>query len=71
MKNMIPKKGRKLLEESGVMIFLGLDLSSSLVFDSFLHNNDAKQKLSLEGVAQVYTGLRYNLDESSLMIWAL
>lgn len=50
IKNMTLEKGTKLLEEPSVMIFPGLDLISALVFDSFLHNNDSKHKLSLEGV---------------------
>lgn len=53
------------------MIFLGLDLNSSLVFDSFMHNNGATNKLSPEGVTKVYTRSRYNPDENSLVIWAL
>lgn len=71
MKNMTPKRGRKLLEESSVMIFLGLDLNFSLVFDSFLQDNSATHILSPEGLTEVYTGSKYNLDEGSLMIWAL
>jgi len=71
MEDMTPEKGRELLRESSVMIFLGLDLNSTLVFDSFLHSNNTKHKLSSEGVAEVYTGTKYNPDENSLMIWAL
>lgn len=71
MKDMTLKRGRKLLEESGVMIFLGLDLNYALVFDNFLQDNNVTHKLSPEGAIEVYTGSKYNLDESSLMIWAL
>lgn len=71
MSHMTPKRGRKILEDVGVLIFLGWDLNSALVFDSFLHYVDAKLKLSLEGVTQVYMGSMYNCDEHSMLIWSL
>lgn len=55
MKNMTPEKGRKLLEESGVIIFPSFNFSSALVFDRILHNKDGKHKLSPKGVTKVYT----------------
>lgn len=60
-----------MLEDARVMIFLGLDLNSALVFDSFLKDNSATHKLSLEGVTKIYAGSKYNPDEGTLMIWAL
>lgn len=71
MKSMTPKKGRKLLEDAGVMIFPGLDLNSTLVFDSFLKNSNATHKLTPEGVTNIYAGSKYNPNDRSLMIWAM
>lgn len=71
MKNMTPERGRKLLEESHVMIFPSLDLNSALFFYSFLHDNGAKHKLNPKGVIEVYTRSSYNPDANSLMIWGL
>lgn len=50
METMTLEKGRKFLKDASVLIFHGWDLKSTLVFDSFLHNNGAKHKLSLAGV---------------------
>lgn len=71
MKDMTLEKGRKLLEDAGVMIFPRLDLNYALVFYSFLKNNNATHKLSPKGVTKVYTRSKYNPDEGSLMIWAM
>jgi len=71
LKTMTPSKGRQLLNEASVMIFPSLDINSSLVFDSFLHNTNGKYKLILEDVTEVYMGTKYNNNENSLMIWAL
>lgn len=65
------ERGRKLLEDGGVLIFLGWDLNSTLVFGRFLHDIDAKPKLSPEGVTQVYMGSMYNPTEHSMLIWCL
>lgn len=46
-------------------------MNSALVFDSFLHDIDAKHKLSLEGVTQVYMGSLYNPDKHSMLVWSL
>lgn len=71
MKDMTPKRGRKLFEESSVMIFPSLDINFSLIFYSFLHDNGATHKLSPKGVTKVYKGSKYNPNENSLMIWTL
>lgn len=47
---MTPKKGRKMLENAGVMIFPELDLNFTLVFDSFLKDSNATHKLDKEKV---------------------
>lgn len=71
MAGMTPEKGKRMLENVGVMIFPGFNLNFALVFDSFLKDIDATYKLSPEKVTEVYVGSKYNPDEGSLMIWAL
>lgn len=71
MTNMTTKMGKKMLENVGVMIFPGLDLNSALVFDSFLKDSHATHKLDKEKVTEVYARSKYNIDEGSMMIWAL
>lgn len=71
MTGMTPEKGKKMLENFGVMIFHGLDLNSALFFDSFLRDNNCTHKLDKEKVTEVYAGSKYNTNEGSLMIWAL
>lgn len=53
------------------MFFQGLDLNSALIFGSFLKDSNTTHKLSSKKVIEVYVGSKYNLDEGSLIIWAL
>lgn len=44
---MNPQKGRQLLTEVGVILFLGWDLSASFIFDSLLHSEKKEFKLDI------------------------
>lgn len=63
--------GRKLLEDAGVLILPRWDMNSALVFDIFLHNIDAKHKLSPDCVTQLYMGSLYNSNKHSMLIGSL
>lgn len=71
METMTPEKGRKILEDTGVLIFPRGDIKFVIVFDIFLHNSGANHKLSPASVTQVFNGSRYNPNENFLLIWEL
>lgn len=68
---MTPQKGRQLLTEVGVILFLRWDLSASFIFDSLLHSENKEFKLDIQGVNDVFIGSRFDQDEESLRLWAL
>lgn len=65
---MTPPKGRQLLAEARVILFLGWDLSVSFVFDSLLHYDNKDLKLDIQGVNDVFIGSRFDQDEEALLL---
>lgn len=61
--NMTPQKGRQLLVEAGIIVFLGWDLSASFVFYTFLHLDNRDMKLGIQAVKDIFIGSRYDLNE--------
>lgn len=71
MKDMTPKKGRKILKEAGVIIFSGWDINSTLLFDGFLKKQDLNQLVLPQEIDKLFIGSGYDPDQIDLLQWAL
>lgn len=71
MSKMTLERGRELLQEDGVMIFLGWDISFVIIFYSFVRGQDTNMKMNAKCVDRIYTGSGLNPDDKSFLTWAL
>ena len=68
--SMTPTRVRKLMNEVGIMVLLGWDLSASFIFNSMIKfRKDVK--LDVQGVKEIFIGSRFVEDEKSILMWAL
>lgn len=71
MKHMTTERGRELLKEVGVMLLSGWDISSTIVFDSFLKIKNETLHLINEVGVKIYTTPGFNPNNTTIQIWEL
>lgn len=64
------ERGRKLLNEEGLMVLPSWDLSAS-IFGSLIKSGKKDMKLDVQGVKDVIIRSRLVEDEKSMLLWAL
>ena len=68
---MTRKRGRKFLNEVGIMVLPGWDLSASYIFDNVIKYRKKDMKLDVQGVKDVIIGSIFVENERSILLWAL
>ena len=71
VEHMTLTRGRQLLNEVGVMVQHGWDLSTSYIFDSLIKLGKKGMKLDVQGVKDVIIGSQFVEDEKSMLLWVL
>lgn len=67
MEGITHERGREFLQEAGVMLLPKWDISSTIIFDSFMSENKTLQ-LTNEASDKIYVGSGYNPNNATLQI---
>lgn len=71
VEKMTLERGRKLLNEVGIMDLPGWDLSASYTFDCLIKSGKKHMKLDVQGVKDVIIGSRFVENKKSILLWDL